>query len=88
MDPFNGAKIEFPTSFDLKVIMKMDQPDETLQFILKKILENLKIPHSHWSFKVKGVYISYSIYITLENHEIMDDLYRDLKEEPLVKFAI
>lgn len=85
----DNTKLIFPVVFDLKVIMIKTVPQEN-QDILKKILVGRSIPHDNWSTKPskEGKYISFTVQVTIHNKEMMDILYADLKQEPLVKFAI
>lgn len=89
-DPFQGIKLQFPVTFDLKVIMEVAIHKNGSRKYLESILEKCQVPHSGWSekFSSAGKYISYSVKITLQSQLIMDKLYSLLKEEPAVKFAV
>lgn len=90
MDAFEGVNLEFPVSFDLKVIMNCDKALELNESILRTILTRLSIPHEKWShrFSSGNKFVSFSVNVTLDQRETMDNLYAELRSETSVRWAM
>ena len=88
--PFANKKINFPTSYDLKIIVDSTIPSNKTQHEFEEIAKELKIPHKGWSKKEsrKGTYVSYSTRIHLKDEPTMLKLYEDLKKISGLKMAI
>lgn len=83
------AKLKFPLSFDLKVVMEAGD-DEENKSLIKGVFENLKIPYFEWDVKEssQGNYRRYSARITLITKKRMDELYSVLSKTPKVKVVL
>jgi putative lipoic acid-binding regulatory protein len=83
------AKLKFPVSFDLKVIMESGEDEENQEIIIN-VLNDLKIPFSNWDIREssKGNYKRYSVKIVLITKKRMDDLYSILVCQPKVKTVL
>lgn len=100
MDLNMKPKMEFPVSFDLKVIMEMkskpgenEEPPVILEENRKTllcILNGLSIPHQEWRtrFSSERNYVSFSVGIILESQEKMDRLYEEMRKVPSIRFAV
>ena len=86
----NGVRIQFPLTYDLKVIMVSQDDNLENEKKIRSILNKLEIKTQTWNqkFSSQGKYISYSVNITLNNQYKMDSLYQELKLDPNIKFAI
>lgn len=83
-------QINFPVSFDLKVIM-ISTPDPNVNIeALEPVLSELMIPYSNWAHKPsgKGTYTSYSVKIKVKDQKTLTELYKKLKLVPGVKMAL
>ena len=89
-DPFEGEKVKFPVSFDIKIIMNSIGDDSVNEKILRGIFDRFSILHRDWQKKMSSgnKFVSFSVNITLESQEKMDSLYNELKQEPNIRFAI
>ena len=89
-NPFNGKELDFPVTFDLKVIMDGTVPDHDNKTDIARILYELEIPFSHWAKRLstKGNYVRFSVSITLDSKEKMDELYDELRKIDSLKFAV
>lgn len=90
----NGAakkdKINFPVTYELKVIVELSRPIEALRQSVEEKFDLLKIPFSFLAEKPssKGNYTSMSYKITLSDAPQMNALYSSLREIKEVKFAV
>ena len=85
------AKIEYPITFDLKVIMISEPGDNPNMVALDNILEDLSIElKKNWTLKKSksGNYTTYTGKIKVVTQEQMHELYGKLNEHPDVKFAL
>jgi len=60
---FKDAKIEYPITFNLRVIMDNSISDTENRQNIENLLKNLKILHGNWENKIsgKGKYISFTV---------------------------
>jgi len=85
------AKIEYPLTFDLKVIMISEPGDNKNILELDNILEDLSIElKTNWLLKKSKTetYTTYKGKIKVNSHEQMHALYGKLNDHPSVKFAL
>jgi putative lipoic acid-binding regulatory protein len=85
-----GHKIDFPVSYQLKVILDTDQTEEIHLRNLELVLEDAQVHHNFvkTNHSRKGGFVSFSMDITVNGNEQMEYLYRRLKLLPGLKFAI
>lgn len=83
-------KIVFPVTYVLKIvldthILPLFQKEE-----MERLFLRVKVPFTFLTSRPssKGNYISYSVQITLTDHEQMKLLYADLRSLPGIKFAV
>lgn len=88
-EPGAEGRIDFPVTFDLKVIMNMAGTLEDNRSRLQGILDALGIPFAEWRtrFSSNRNYVSFSVTITLSDRALMDRLYGELKKDAAVRFA-
>ena len=84
------ADIDFPVSFDLKIIVVKDSSRESYIEDLGTVLRNIGIKHSNWREKPssKGTYISYTVNVNVGSREIFDLMYVKFKELDYIKTVI
>jgi len=82
--------INYPVQFDLKIFMTTPLNHNDNITLLEPVLTNLNIPFSNWRHKIsdKGVYISYTVHVTVISQIILNQLYANLKDVQGVKFAL
>ena len=85
----NKPELKFPVTYDLKIIMESGN-DEENQIVIKKVLDDLKIPNSNWDIRESslGNYKRYSVKITVISKKIMEELYNVLPKIPKVKSVL
>jgi putative lipoic acid-binding regulatory protein len=87
--PFDGAQIEYPIRFDLRIIYAVaDAPD--LASILEATLVRLAVPCSliQGVAKPGGKYGRIGARITIDSTQTMDKLYAEVAKIPGVKAVI
>lgn len=86
----NKKSIEFPVSYDIKIIMHGIKSDKENSAMLIEVFNNLDIKHGKITSKPSktGKYVSYTVKVTIENKHIFNSLYKQLTEMPAVKMAI
>jgi putative lipoic acid-binding regulatory protein len=87
---FGGEKVNYPVSFDLKmIIVSTIDPAESIAN-METLLNRFNIPFSDWRTRPSsgGKYISYTVKVEIRSQQLLDDLYRDIKKLPGLKFAI
>ncbi len=84
------VKIEFPVTFELKVVFDSSSSDEENKKKLSEVFGKLNIESSYIGNKrsSKGTYVSYNFKVTLQNKLQLDELYSDLKNISGLKFAL
>ncbi|MCF8365808.1 MAG: DUF493 domain-containing protein [Bacteroidales bacterium] len=93
-NPFeeNGRKavVEFPVTYDLKVILDADKEVEIQQRNLELVLEDAEVSFDFVKSKHsrKGNFVSLTMKITLHDKDQMGYLYHRLKLLPGIKFAV
>jgi putative lipoic acid-binding regulatory protein len=85
-----GHQIDFPVSYQLKVILDTAQTEEIHLRNIELVLEDAQVNHKLVKTKQsrKGGFVSFSMDITLHGNEQMEYLYRQLQLLPGLKFAI
>lgn len=83
------AKLKFPLSFDLKIVMET-KDDEENKSLISSVLKDLKIPLSDWDIResAQGNYKRYSVKVTLITKKRMDEMYSELIKVPGVKTVL
>ncbi len=86
----SGKEIDFPTTYDLKVIVELNKETGVSQKEIERILNRLKIPFRFSDIKLssKQTYVSHNIQVTLMDKAQMDELYKSLNQVPEVKFVL
>jgi putative lipoic acid-binding regulatory protein len=93
-NPFesNGEKeqVNFPVTYDLKVIFNTDEEINIQQRNLELVLEDSGVTHEFVKSRhsKKGNFVSLTMNITLVDMEQMKYLYHRLKLLPGIKFAV
>jgi len=89
-DVTQNVKIEFPVTFDLKVVIGATASDKENMKNVLAVFDILKVKNSYIGNKKssKGTYVSYNYKVTLQNKTQLEQLYTDLKNVPGLKFAI
>lgn len=87
---FCGESVNYPVSFDLKVIIETSIHADESQKNLETLLKKLKVPFSDWRRRPSsgGKYISFTVSVDIDSPELLEKVYAALKEVPGVKFAI
>ena len=87
---FCGESVNYPVSFDLKVIIETSIDTDESQKNLKTLLKKLKVPCSDWRRRPSagGKYISFTVSVDISSQELLEKVYTALREIPGVKFAI
>ena len=88
-DPFGGAELRFPVTFDLRIIYVLAQ-GATIQPDLERIFRELEVPCSLMQgLAAPGAkYGRWGCRITLASRERMYALYAEIGKLPYVKAAI
>lgn len=86
----DGKAIEFPVTFELKVVMMGTDTDIENKGKLVAVFTKLKINHNYLNKKTssKGTYTSFTYRVTLVGKQQMDHLYAVLKDVEGLKFAL
>ena len=87
---FCGESVNYPVSFDLKVIIEARIDADDSQKKLESLLKKLKVPFSDWRRRPSsgGKYISFTVRVDIDSAELMEKMYKDIKEVAGVKFAV
>lgn len=87
---FNGKEIEFPVQYQIKIIMNTTRPDEVNKNDILRVFNQLNIPNHDWKHRhsKEGSYISFTVNIIVNDKKTYDQLYKDLKSLPDVKWAV
>ncbi|MFA8298848.1 MAG: DUF493 domain-containing protein [Hyphomicrobiales bacterium] len=90
MSSFGNKKINFPTSYDLKIIVDSKVEETITRKEFEEIASTLEVPNYGWTSKLSkaGNYTSYTTRVMIKDQEIMDNLYSDLKKITGLKMAI
>ncbi len=85
-----NVKIEFPVTFELKVVFETSYSDEENKNRLSEVFNKLTIKYSYIGNKKssKGTYVSYNFKVTLQSKPQLEMLYSDLKNVQGLKFAL
>jgi putative lipoic acid-binding regulatory protein len=83
-------KIDFPVSFELKVVVETLVSLAETQRQLDSMLLRLAVANEYLGVKEsgKGKFASHTIRVLLLNQEHLDELYVELKKLPGLKFAV
>lgn len=82
--------IRFPVTYELKAVMLGTLSDEENKANLEEVFRALCISYEfgHKKLSSKGIYVSFTYHITLQNKQVMDSLYHNLKKVKGLKFAL
>lgn len=85
-----GVKIEYPVTFELKVVFDTSYSDEENKERLTEVFNKVDIEYSYIGNKKssKGTYVSYNYKVTLQSKPQLEMLYSDLKDVQGLKFAL
>jgi putative lipoic acid-binding regulatory protein len=83
-------KIEFPVTFELKVVVETLVSILETQQQLDKMLLRLAVANEYLGVKEsgKGKFASHTIRVLLLNQEHLNEMYSELKRLPGIKFAV
>jgi putative lipoic acid-binding regulatory protein len=86
----NGGGINYPLSFQLRVIMRLEESTDKTRIHLENLLLKANVGFSSWNTRETsgGKYIRFAVKVTIKNREMMQRLYQDLDKDPAVKAAI
>lgn len=86
----NDPKIEFPVTFELKVVVETLVSLTETQQQLDIMLLRLAVANEYLGVKEsgKGKFASHTIRVLLLNQEHLEELYSELKKLPGLKFAV
>jgi len=93
-NPFEGKPggdvVEYPVSFELKVILNSDTEDKIHRRNLELVLEDTNVKYSFIksSISSKGSYISITMEVVMVSESQMHQMYEKLKLLPGIRFAI
>ncbi len=90
MNTKQQKEITYPVSFDLKVIIGAEKPQDTQVKAIEQVLNTLNIPFKNWRHKqsAKGNFISHTVNVRITSPTLMHDLYTQLKTVPNIKMAL
>ncbi len=90
MNSDGSAKINFPITFNLKVIMERTESDDATRILLENLLLRMNILFTAWETKgnPESRYVRFSVTVTLHSRDEMNLLYQELEREPTVRAAI
>ncbi|HAR62989.1 MAG: hypothetical protein DKM50_03825 [Candidatus Margulisiibacteriota bacterium] len=90
MDIFIDSKVQYPVTFELKVIIEAIKPEQENLGLLVEIFDGLRVSYSKVSTNASktGKYVSFSVKVTIVSKEIFDRLYEEIGKIPHVKAAI
>ena len=85
-----NQKIQFPVSFNLKIISIIYDSSQSAYSRFEKILDKHGVKHSGWSSKPSsgGKYSSYRVDVTIRDDETFRKIYADLGALEGVKCVI
>ena len=87
---FGKESVNYPVKFDLKAIIDASiKPEESIK-AMEVRFKRLKVPYSDWRQKSSsgGKYISYTVSVDIENQQLLENIYKELKTIKGLKFAI
>ncbi len=91
LKPIQGKPtLDFPLSFNLKVIMNNNSDLSVLQTQISSHLNSSGVKHSEWKHTLskKGSYVSFSVQVVLQSLDIMETMYAGFKSMKDVKMVI
>jgi len=82
--------VNYPVKFDLKAIIDASIKATESIASLEKVLNKHKVSFENWRQKSSsgGKYISYTVSVDIESQKMLEDVYKDLKKVPGLKFAL
>jgi putative lipoic acid-binding regulatory protein len=86
----NNQELQFPVTYQLKVVMTASLSDAENKQQLITVFNRLNIEYVYQSQNKssKGVYVSFTYEVTLNDRQAMNRLYALLKEIENLKFAL
>jgi putative lipoic acid-binding regulatory protein len=87
---FGKESVNYPVKFDLKAIIDASIKSEESIASLENIFKKHAVPFSNWRQKESsgGKYISYTVNVTVESQQVLENVYAALKMIKGLKFAI
>lgn len=89
-DLTRSEHLEFPVTFDLKVVMDATVSEDNNRKEMHTIFEDLDIPNKEMGTRLssKGNYMSFTFNVYIISREKLHDLFDRIKSVPAVRFAI
>ena len=88
-DVFEKAELKFPCNFPISVMgMNVPEYKETISAILKKHVPEITENQLKTAYSTNKKYCSIKTSFTAKSREQMDELYRDLTANELVKWVL
>ncbi len=87
---FGDKKIEFPVHYEMKIVVAFEKTIEHIKLSIIEICNRMKVTHEFISEKIssKQNYISFTLAVSLENQQQMNNFYEELRKLPGLKMAI
>ncbi|KAA3617004.1 MAG: DUF493 domain-containing protein [Calditrichaeota bacterium] len=79
------AKIEYPCTWDYKVI---GSNYKNVENAIKSILSEKKYTSKKSNMSSKGTYVSVSVSLVVENEDIRNKIFNDLKQHENIKMVL
>ena len=85
----DAARLEFPLSFVMKIIMLAAGEGEN-RAKLVSVFDEIGVPHSEWAEKASGAgrYVSYSVMVTAEHRELFLLVHEKVAKVPGVRYVL
>ncbi|MBQ6517791.1 MAG: DUF493 domain-containing protein [Anaerolineaceae bacterium] len=88
-DAFENAQLKFPCDFPISVMgLNVPEYKETIFAILKKHVPEVEAKDLKTSFSANKKYCSLKTHFTAQSREQMDELYKELTGNQLVKWVL
>ena len=85
-----NAKIQYPQTFEIKLVVSAEQNQNDTKTRISNILSNCKVIHSFSSIhsSTRGNYLSYAYKVTIDSKEHLDTTYAAFRQLPGLKFVL
>ena len=88
-DAFKDAELQFPCDFPISIMgLNVSEFEETIFGILKKHVPEVEKKNLRTGYSSNKKYCSLKTHFTAQSREQMDDLYRELTANKLVKWVL
>lgn len=89
-DLTRSEHVEFPVTFDLKVVLEATIPEDSSRDEMKSIFTDLDIPFNETGRRLssKGNYISFTFNVYIDSREKLHELFDRIRSVPGIRFAI